>query len=251
MEDFFLRIFLTKETGNRSKFFRGVNDLLAFAVVLFSVCLGGISAAMEFEIKLAVPFRQLGFFCGRDGIKKVRRSCQSQFRESRGFGGQHGPVEHLHCRAATVIADAIEHQLLTGIQLLSFFFNKIDQLIAIEVVAIAAAWNVAHQLAAIRSFPPEKAVRKLICIVPIDFVGDKGIETAARQYLRQIPVKAERVRDPTDLYVHTELFSKIALAVQHLANKRFAGRQVAIRLCPHAAHNFPATFFNPFLHLPE
>ena len=82
--------------------------------------------------------------------------------------------------------------------------------------------------------------RVTFVIAPENFLGNQIPNAAACQKLRQNRGVAERVRQPQDLAVNTQLIAVEALAKHQLPHQRLAGRDVCIRFHIHGALRDPA-----------
>src|SRR5262245_10257952 len=70
----------------------------------------------------------------------------------------------------------------------------------------------------------------------------KRLEACLLEQLRQLWMMSERINQPGGLYVHTQFFAAISLAIQHLAHEQLATRFDIIR-----HHIHPADDFEPAL----
>ncbi len=84
---------------------------------------------------------------------------------------------------------------------------------------------------------------------PQQLLGHEIIHARLLVDLRQLPVVAERVGIPSDLYIHAEVFLEIPFPDENLPDQRLARGHVEVRLHPHAADNFPAALFHALLDL--
>ncbi len=86
---------------------------------------------------------------------------------------------------------------------------------------------------------------------PEQLLRDEIIHAGLFIDLRQLIVVAERIRIPSDSYIHAEILLKIALAHQNLPYQRFAVGHIEVGFHPHAADNLPPAFLYALLDLLE
>ena len=114
-------------------------------------------------------------------------------------------------------------------------------------VVLAGRRKVREHLGAVYALPPESIVGIEVVFRPAQLTGHKVIHVAQLHDLRQRGGIAEHVRQPEDAVVLAEFLAEELLAIQELAYQRFARRDVAVGLDPHAAFRLPAAIGNRLL----
>jgi len=95
-------------------------------------------------------------------------------------------------------------------------------------------------------------VRKLVELIPGDFLSQKVFDPGLVHDLRQGSRIAEYVRNPNVLGLIAELFLEKVFAKEDLADQRFAGDQIAIGFHPHRANRLPLSATDSFFYaLPD
>ena len=102
-----------------------------------------------------------------------------------------------------------------------------------------------EDLAAIQSFPQEGVAGKFIELVPGHFLGEEVTDAGLLHDLGQGGRIAKNIRHPEFLAGDPKLGLEEALSEQELADQRFAGRKVGIRLNPRAAGGHETPFARP------
>jgi hypothetical protein len=113
------------------------------------------------------------------------------------------------------------------------------------VAAVRIIETVGQNAATVDPFPTVEVVRKRISFVPCQLVCEKIGYPGGEQELRKVTGKSKRIRKPCYFCALPEPAFEIFLAKKKLANPRFAGRKIAVRLDPHSSHDFPGAFANP------
>ncbi len=93
--------------------------------------------------------------------------------------------------------------------------------------------------AAVETFPPEQVGGNVVGLAPVDLDGEEIVDAALLQKLWQRAGEAEAIGQPADGVADAKGLFEIALAVEDLPRKAFAGRHVGIGLDPHAADGLP------------
>ena len=194
--------------------------------------LRGLHAAVVFEVELVLPRRHVQFALrscsGRR--RKLRRGTEIHFGKTMSGFCQRRPVSRSARRPATVVADAEEdtssQSRSVGHVCLRRDSPSTSRAVhARSVPSSADRWvgvvvrEVGQQAAAVGRLPPEELVRGTSSCRSSRSSGFEVIHARALVDLRQLPVVAEGIRVPADLYVHAELLLEVALC-----RKESAGR---------------------------
>ena len=230
---------------------RVVQQELALAVVTFGAGLAGQRAAMQFQVELTVPDRQI-LRLGLDTLEELPHRARPHARTARHVGHQGGVVQHLAGRPAAAIAMAVGRyefavclllvEVAPGAQhLLRRHHAVVGRAVRQMADFVRRGHEVGQHPCAVDALPPEQLVGQAVILVPADLRRDEPVQAGLSDQLRQRAGEAERVGQPHHRRLGlAEFVAKILPAEQELARQRFRARCVAIGLDPGAAHHLPA-----------
>ena len=232
---------------------------LVLAVGPLDPGLGGVGAAVEFEVELAVPDGQ-GRGLGLDLLDEVADLAVAELRQPGGRRVVRQPLaglEHQFRRPAAAVAPAEREQALARDALLLVllpvaleFLDVEHAVVGEEPIAAAGGGDELHRdLAAVEAAPAERVVREAVELVPGDLAGDERVAVRQLQQLRQGGRVAEHVGQPQVPAVDAELLGEVLLAVEELADERLAAGDVHVAFAPGGAFGLPAAGLDELLDL--
>ena len=231
-------------------------QLLATAVVLLVLGLGGIGSSVELQVELTLPYGEAGITVHLLLQTGKEVACEIDLE-----GGSAGD---------TLFQSAGDLQILLGGAAAAIAVSEgqkglFGQLLLLEAVVrtghhsrvgsayvggisrrnttggnVLSGQEIGVDLGAVDSFPQEGIVGHHVGIVPADLGGDEPIHTALAEDLGQGGGIAEHVGQPQDVVIYAELFLEEALPVQDLSNKALTRAEVTVSLDPHGAIAFPS-----------
>ncbi len=222
---------------------------LALAVGPLVAALGGIRAAVQLQVQLAVPGGQQIARCGLKVPEKIPYVGLAHTR--RGREGPHfaDVLQHLACRATPTVAMSKDHEQLL-LQLLLLEIRPGAQGLGGRghgVIGTDKRWagrgaEMDQHPAAVDPLPPEAVVGQAIVLIPADLDGHKIFQAGLLDQLRQRPRVSKDVRQPEHggISVGAKVLAEKTAAQQKLARQRFGSAQIAVGFNPHAADGLPA-----------
>ena len=254
--------------------FRGVGELrccqytqklqvhepqLCFAVAALVACHGGVRAAVVLKVELALPRGQTFavFYALVQLVKILPREDLPHLRDAQNaFFHAFARLQHIAGRAAAAVTVAVSDENVVVdvfvLVALPAAHNGIRVQHAVvggeEVLHVLAdaerGDEMCQHFAAVNAAPLECIERHFVELVPRKLRRHEVIDAALFHDLRQRAGVAEHVRQPQNAVIHTEFLAEEALAVNELAHKAFAARQVAVGFQPHAALRLPTLFLH-------
>ena len=226
--------------GERRQKIGVVERPLALPVPALHRRLGGVRPPVVLEVELADDGREvLGV-----RLQRVEELVRGRHRRPRhALEVAHPPqgLEHLGRRPAAAVAVAEDEEAATRAVVILVVARAPAQLLDVggRVIRVGRR-EVGEHLGAVDPLPRERVVRRRVEPVPGQLLGEEAADAGAAHDLGELAVVAEDVRVPELEAAAAELALEEALPVQKLAHERLAGRQVAVRLHPRAAHGHPA-----------
>ncbi len=155
-------------------------------------------------------------------------------------------VQHFPVRSSPMIPEPVKDKSFprAGVHLEPL--EAVDHPFGPQAPDIPGRRKIGQDARTVHSLPPKKKVGENIGIIPTDFLGDERIDSTPLEELRHVPVIAEGVGIPADFDVHAEFLLEVPFSVQDLTDKGFAVDEVAVRLGPHAADDFPTALLDLF-----
>ena len=101
----------------------------------------------------------------------------------------------------------------------------------------------------VNTLPIECIVRHGVYVAPAYFARYEVLNACFFEYLRKSCTVTENIGYPQCFGLLAELVANEFLTSDELSYKAFAARNIAIRLKPHCALDFPSALFNTFLEL--
>ena len=228
----------------------------AFPVVPLVFCLGGIGAAVELQVQLALPHRQVrvpvnppgqpvekfagkadpGVRCAGDPMGEPARQLQMLGRRAAAPVSVSEGQQHLGAQVLLLVTVPGSGNHRRGCMrhiggapggLLPAFF-------------VLRRQEIGANRGPVNALPQKGVIGHPVLVVPADLRGDKPFHAALAQNLRQRRGIAKDIRQPENPVLHPELPAEKTLAINHLAHQAFAAGQIAVGLHPHAPLTFPA-----------
>ena len=97
-----------------------------------------------------------------------------------------------------------------------------------------------QKFASVDAAPMEGVIGETVGLVPGHFLAHEIRASGEAGDLRQRSRTAEYIRQPQVLHFDSELIPEEILAIEKLADQRFAARQIAVGFNPHSSEQFPA-----------
>ena len=243
------------QPGQRRQDLGVVQQELALAVGALVARLGGVGAAVVFQVKLAVPGGQALSHAGLQVAEEIPHPAKVRARRG-GEAAQHLDIlQHLARRAAAPIPVPVAHQPRLdharppGVLLLGagpgveHLVRRGHGVVGGGVLAprLVGGAEVRQHARAVQPLPPEGFIRKVVVLAPADLDGEEVFQPGLLDELRQVPGVAEHVRQPQHraFSARPKMGAEEAAPQQELARQRLAAREVAIRLHPHPAQRLP------------
>ena len=267
VRQFFLGEFRKSEgIGQNAHVLDGLEIEFRAPVAFLNARHGGVGAAVELQIELAAPNRQLdrsGFLM--DLFERFRGGGEFRF----GKGGEAvfltGDVlDHFGCGAAAAVAVPVgvkdgvagflRHEAAVGAELPG------GQRVAgvggvtgsgLTFLAVLGSDEIRKYPGAVDALPLKDVPGHPVGLVPADLGSHEGVDAGEHKDLRQRGGVAEDVGEPQGARAAPEVLLKIALTEDQLPAETLAGSQVAVHFQPGAAFDVPAAFFHARLDLLE
>ena len=245
--------------GQRGQKLGVVEEELAPAVGPFDAGLGGVGAAMVFEVQFAVPGGEAvagGLF---QAAEEVVHAPQADTRQ-RGEGF-HLPqvLDHRAGGAAAAVAVAVDEEQrrrrarrpgVFGLELAPRAEHLGGGPVAVVGAAVRAAVGgraeVGQYPRAVQSLPPEGVVGEAVVLVPAQLGGVEVLQPGLAEQLGQAPGVAEGVRQPQHRRDGgVEVTAEEVAPQEELPRQRLRAGDVAVHLDPGRAEQFPAALPRP------
>ena len=232
---------------------------LCFAVAALVARHGGVRAAVILEVELALPRGQTVavFYALVQLVKILPREDLPHLRDAQNaFFHAFARLQHIAGRAAAAVTVAVSDENIVVDVFVLVAFPAAHNGIRVQH-AVVGGEEVLHVLAdaergdemrqhfaAVNAAPLKCIERHFVELVPRKLRRHKVIDAALFHDLRQRAGVAEHIRQPQNAVIHAEFLAEEALAVNELAHKAFAARQVAVGFQPHAALRLPTLFLH-------
>ena len=186
-------------------------QVLAAAVALLDLRLGGVGAAVDLEVELAGPHRSPRRTPPRRASKNAAGARPAP-AATRQVGGTASPRQHPAGRAAAPVAVAERHQRAGRDALVAEVGRRVGQVGAGQVGVVGVdRREVGEHSGAVDALPPEGVVREGVGGVPRDLLGQEPPHPGQRHDLRQRGGVAERVGQPDLVGLDPEVLRKYRL----------------------------------------
>lgn len=103
----------------------------------------------------------------------------------------------------------------------------------------------AHHLATIQSDPLKGGMRKVVYIIPAEFLGEKATHTCQSAELGDLGGVSKGIRKPKSRATLAKAALEKSLAVEKLSDQRLAAGHVGIMLDPTATDRMKLALFDP------
>ena len=245
-----LGLFGAEQHAERGDRLGGDERALRLAMLLLGAALRRQRRAVQLEIDLAEPDRQVGRNALVSPGEEILDPRRRQRRNGREIGELGLALQHLGRDAAAAVAMADREQALVMQRLAAEVLPGADDRLRLGRTVVAVhriVEGVGKHAAAVEAFPPEEVVGEAVGLGPVHLDREERVDARLTQQLRQRAREAEAVRQPADAVARAELRLEIALPVEELAHEALAGRHVGVGLDPHRADGFPLAALHCFL----
>ncbi len=240
------------QAGRRRQEFGVVEQKLALTVGALVAALRRVGAAMQLQVELAIPRRQPVARFGFQFLVEFLDRTVAHLGQAREVAHCADVFKHLTRGTAAAVAVAKGHQQ----RLLQFLLLEVlprpkilrwrrHSVVGAGVGAkVGRGAEVGEHLRAVQPLPPEGVVGQAVVLAPADLDREEVFQPGFLDELRQVPGVAKDVGQPEHrrFGAGAEVLAEEGAAKQELARQRFGPAQVAVRLDPHAADGFPASF---------
>ena len=212
------------QRGGRAQVFDRAQQRFLLAAAAFHVLLRGQSAAMQFEVQLALPDGYFGSGVAFDLPTRLGEELVRRFDAHLGDAFEVlvtvQMLHHVARGAATAITETEEQQRTVGeILVLEVLLGVVEFLnLAPSSISIRRR-EVGEDARAVDAFPHERVVREPGGVVPRDLLREEPFVPCTAGDLRPCAGVAEAVRQPYALGLHTEMFLEVFAAICNLANQ--------------------------------
>ena len=196
----------------------------------FGLGLGCERASVPGQIQLTPE----GIFHIRQTLEVFHRAFHTAAGRTLQISAAVGHFYHFSGRTSAAVAKAKGiHESVDIFLLHPVLFPAGDQVAGVKI-GIVLFEGMGQHLASIHTLPPEDIIRKRLRlgILADQLLGRKVRDPAFFQYLGQRCRKAKGIRHPGHLTVHSQFLTEPTLALDQLADQRFAGRDIGIRFDP-------------------
>ncbi len=206
---------------------------------------------MPLQIQLSVPNRNLSCFLFSQAEKLANKSlCYPG--NTGAVTGAAGELQMMPARPASPIPLSKGKEPVIAAVLLAKVTRPEQQLLGKQLgVHRVGRQKMREHPGTVDSLPFKGMVGKGVGFTPGHLLGHEIFDTAFTHQLRQDGAETEGIGQPEIVHLYSEFFLKEALSVVDLANQRFPGGDVAVRLHPHGSQGFPAACFDRLLDLRE
>ena len=225
--------------GHRIEKFRIAQEEFRLPVAAFIFRLSGVGAAVQLEIQLPHPDRQvagigLGLLEKRDGFFRDHLGQSFEVAQPAGF------FQHLDGGAAAAVAESIDEQGTRGAVVILEVLDVVSKFLGTDLGVVGVRRRkMSEDVGPVDALPEEGVMGKFVELAPGDFLREEVFDPRFFHDLRQRGGVPEHVGDPHVAGHIAELLLEIAFAVENLADQRFARGQVAIGLDPHGPDRLP------------
>jgi len=221
-----------------------------FAVVALNGALGGVGAAVEFQVKFSLPLRPIGAFgeYAFEGIGDFFPACfWNAFQVGEAAGSFQ--VSPGSSAAAVPLADGLNR---SGLQLFVLYvvpgLGKLGGINPSVVTGCPGVDVVGLYACSVDPLPNKRVVGEAGCIVPVNLARYKVFDSALRKYLRQGRGITENIGQPEVVPLVAQHFLSRFFTHKELTHQGFTACNITVSLNPHGAIWFPVSLAIGFLY---
>ena len=220
-------------------------QVLAAAVALLGARLGGVGAAVVFEVELADPGGRVGVLVAGGGEERFWVGQHHARRPLEVRGAVRGR-DHLAGGSPATVAVPERDQRGVGPALLGELVGGPRELGRRQVGVVGVdGREVGEHPAAVDPFPPEGVVRDAVGVVPGQLLCEEVLAAGQARHLRECAGVPEGVGKPDVGGLYAQLLDEEPLALDELPHQRLGADHVGVRLHPHAAHGDEPALLDP------
>ena len=160
-------------THRHRPYLRLAQRLLGAAVQLLGARLRCVGAAVQLEVQLSDPCRQVASFSLRAG-EEFRRAAEHDARRALDAAKAMRRLDHVRLRSAAPIAPAVEVQGMGRAVLVLVVGRTLHDLSGAEIAVVGVRGReVGEDRRAVNALPHERVVRRLVGVVPGELLGQE------------------------------------------------------------------------------